>query len=94
VRGASNTGHNFTQSAILPPVAGLNAPGLKAAEDTLTLSVFVDGGLIEAYTSGAVITPLINPVVASGGAPDARVSTFVNTATGVTCKVESYKLAY
>lgn len=58
------------------------------------MTVFVDGGLIEAYAVGTVITPLINPDEAAGGAPDARVSTVVNTATGVTCAVESYQLKY
>ena len=58
------------------------------------MTVFVDGGLIEAYAVGTVITSLINPDEAAGGVPEARVSTVVNTATGVKCTVESYTLKY
>ena len=77
--------NNITQRAIL-------AKEPTGTGDTLT--VFVDGGLIEAYSGGTVITPLLNPDEAAGGAPDARVSSVINTATGVTCTVTSYKLAY
>ena len=76
---------NFTQRAILSKEP-------TGTDDTMT--VFVDGGLIEAYTGGTVITPLLNPDEAAGGAPDARVSSVVNTASGVKCTVTSYKLAY
>lgn len=58
------------------------------------MTVFVDGGLIEAYAVGTVITPLINPDEQAGGAADARVTTIVNTAAGVQCHVESYQLKY
>ena len=51
-------------------------------------------GLIEAFAVGTVITPLVNPDEAAGGAPDSRVSMVVSTATGVKCEVESYTLKY
>ena len=68
--------------------AGAHAAG------SLDMTIFVDSGLIEAFAAGVVITPLINPDVSAGGSPDARVSTVVNTATGVKCAVSSYKLSY
>jgi hypothetical protein len=58
------------------------------------MTVLVDGGLIEAYAVGTVITPLLNPDEAAGGAPEARQTTVVNTASGVKCEVESYTLKY
>ena len=58
----------------------------------MELSVFVDGGLIEAFLGGRVITPLVAPD-ADAGAPADRVTTVTNTA-GVTCTVASWQLAY
>jgi len=58
----------------------------------IELAVFVDGGVIEAFLGGRVITPLIAPN-ATDGMPDDRVSTVTNTA-GVTCTVASWQLGY
>ena len=60
----------------------------------LNLTLYVDGGLLEAFLAGRVITPLVAPDVAAGGPPDARVSSIINTAPGVSCSAESWKLAY
>ena len=48
----------------------------------------------QAFLAGRVITPLVAPDVTAGGPPDARVSSIVNTAPGVSCSAESWKLAY
>jgi len=48
----------------------------------------------QAFLAGRVITPLVAPDVTAGGPPDARVSSIVNTAPGVRCSAESWKLAY
>ena len=87
--------HSHCCAAFLPNVivqrAPLPLPMLGAA---LNLTLFVDGGLIEAFLGGRVITPLVAPDVAAGGAPEERVSRVVNTAPGVSCSAESWQLAY
>jgi sucrose-6-phosphate hydrolase SacC (GH32 family) len=69
-------------------LAARPGPGQQALE----MRVWVDSGMIEAFSSGVVITALINPSVDAGGPPDARVSSVVNTARGVGCEVSSYQL--
>jgi sucrose-6-phosphate hydrolase SacC (GH32 family) len=59
----------------------------------LEMRVWVDSGMIEAFTSGVVITALLNPTANAGGPPEARVSSVVNTARGVSCEVSSYQLS-
>jgi sucrose-6-phosphate hydrolase SacC (GH32 family) len=60
----------------------------------LALTAFVDGGLIEAFLNGKVITPLVAPDAAAGMPVD-RVSTVTNTAgAGVTCAAASWALQY
>jgi len=59
---------------------------------TLSLTVFVDGGLIEAFLGGRVITPLVAPD-ATAGSPAERVTTVTNSA-GAACHVESWQLSY
>jgi len=59
----------------------------------LNLSVYVDGGLIEAFLGGKVITPLVAPDPAAG-LPPQRTTSVVETSGGVSCHVESWQLAY
>ena len=61
---------------------------------TLTLAVFVDGGLVEAFAADRVaITPLVAPD-AGLAAPEQRVTTPVNTVPGLYCTFESWQLKY
>lgn len=80
-----NTSNTIVQRAPLP---------LAMLGPVLNLTLYVDGGLLEAFLAGRVITPLVAPDVAAGGPPDARVSSIVNTAPGVSCSAESWRLAY
>lgn len=59
----------------------------------LEMRVWVDSGMIEAFSSGVVITALLNPAVDAGGLPEARLSSVLNTAQGVRCVVSSYRLS-
>jgi len=59
----------------------------------LQLSVFVDGGIIEAYLGGLVITPLVAPDASAGG-PEVRQSRAFSEAAGVDCTAESWQLQY
>ena len=59
----------------------------------LEIRVWVDSGMVEAFTSGVVITALLDPTANAGGPPEARVSSVVNTARGVSCEVSSYQLS-
>eukprot|EP00040_Diaphanoeca_grandis_P025493 m.141267 g.141267 ORF g.141267 m.141267 type:complete len:650 (-) comp30173_c0_seq1:53-2002(-) len=61
------------------------------ADGALNMTVFVDGGTIEAFTNGVVITPLVSP--STSIAPSDRVNTFQNTASLV-CSVDSWQLMY
>ena len=82
--------NTVVQKALTPTLDSVLGTG-----KSLELTVFVDSGLIEAFALGRVITPLLNPDVAAGGLPAARVTTFVNTAgAGVTCTVGSFVLKY
>ena len=74
----------IVQAAPLP-VAALGA--------ALNMTVFVDGGLIEAFLGGRVITPLVAPN-SSAGLPAARVTTVIETTGAVDCSVDSWQLAY
>lgn len=56
------------------------------------LRTFVDGGMIEAFAAGVIITALVNPVSADGP-PEARVSSVISTAAGVRCVVQSFQLS-
>eukprot|EP00658_Telonema_sp_P-2_P033226 TRINITY_DN24431_c0_g1_i2.p1 TRINITY_DN24431_c0_g1~~TRINITY_DN24431_c0_g1_i2.p1 ORF type:complete len:448 (-),score=98.16 TRINITY_DN24431_c0_g1_i2:169-1512(-) len=58
----------------------------------MELTLFVDGGLIEAFLAGRVMTPLVAPSE-TVTPPEARVSTVYNTA-GLSCQVHSWQLAY
>jgi beta-fructofuranosidase len=80
-----NASNTIVQRAPLP---------LAMLGPVLNLTLYVDGGLLEAFLAGRVITPLVAPDVAAGGPPDARVSSIVNTAPGVSCSAESWRLAY
>jgi len=60
---------------------------------SLNLTVYVDGGLIEAFLGGKVITPLVAPDP-SAGMPDDRASFGFDSSGGVTCDLESWQLAY
>jgi sucrose-6-phosphate hydrolase SacC (GH32 family) len=77
-----------TSSIVQRALAAMPPPGEK-----LTLRVFVDSGMIEAFAAGVVITALVNPDIA-GGLPEERVSSVTNTAAGVSCAVSSYQLQY
>ena len=59
---------------------------------TFSMSVFVDGGVIEAFLNGRVITPLVAPDI-SAGLPATRQTTAFTT-PGVTCQAASWQLAY
>ena len=63
--------------------------------EQLRLRTFVDGGMIEAFAGGVVITALVNPDGSrgGGGAPEVRVSSVHTTAAGVRCAVESFALS-
>jgi beta-fructofuranosidase len=63
-----------------------------AAAGQVQIAIFVDGGLIEAFISGKVITPLVSPDPAAG-APEDRVTTVLQ-APGASCSVGSWQLAY
>ena len=63
------------------------------AADSFTLSVYVDGGLIEAFLGGRVITPLVAPDEAAGAPADRRTTVLV-AAAGVKCNAQSWQLAY
>lgn len=60
---------------------------------SLEMSVWVDSGMIEAFSSGVAITALVYPNVDAGGLPEARRSAVINTADGVSCQASSYQLA-
>ena len=58
----------------------------------LTITVVVDGGLIEAFADGLVtITPLVAPTAAHG-APSARTNTLQVSAPGVSCTAHSWPM--
>ena len=63
--------------------------------EQLRLRVFVDGGMIEAFAEGVVITALLDPDSsrAGGGPPEGRVSSVCSTAAGMRCSVQSFQLA-
>jgi beta-fructofuranosidase len=62
--------------------------------DTVTLTVFVDGGLVEAFAADLrVITPLVAPDPQAARPADRR-STLLNNAQGVTCTADSWQLRY
>ena len=59
-----------------------------------SITAFVDGGLIEAFGGGKVITPLVAPDPTQG-APEDRISSITNSANpAVTCALESWELKY
>ena len=60
---------------------------------SLEMWVWVDSGMIEAFSSGVAITALVYPTVNAGGPPEARRSGVINTADGVICQSSSYSLA-
>lgn len=74
------------------------APLPVASFDTnvITINVWVDGGLVEAFVNGQVtITPLVAP--SSKTDVTKRKNTFLITAPGIEvdmCKVESWQLSY
>ena len=76
-------GGNIRQRANMQPLG-----------ERLEMSVFVDGGLLEAFLNGRVITALVDPRIEAGGLPDDRVSAVVVSALGVTCTVESFRTQY
>lgn len=59
----------------------------------LEMWVWVDSGMIEAFSSGVAITALVYPTVDAGGLPEERRSAVINTADGVICEASSYRLA-
>jgi len=59
---------------------------------TIEMAIYVDGGLIEAFMGGRVITPLVAPDI-NAGAPEDRHTTLVVPA-GVQCDASSWKLTY
>ena len=61
----------------------------------LHMRTFVDSGMFECFSSGVVITALVNPDSSPGGGglPAARLSSVTNTAAGISCSVTSYKLS-
>ena len=78
------------------PNAVVQRAGLPVAQlgEAFEITVFVDGGLIEAFAGGKVITPLVAPDP-SNGAPEDRVSTVTNSASpAVACALESWELKY
>jgi len=70
---------------------------LRAADlddDTLTMHIFVDGGLVEAFAGGrVVITPLVAPDASVGGAAKRTTRTFSDVAQ-LKCVAHSWVLAY
>ena len=84
--------HSLCCSATAPNAIVQAAPlPVAALGGVLNLTVWVDGGVIEAFLGGKVITPLVAPDVAAG-APEARVTTVVPG--GLSCSVESHQLRY
>ena len=67
---------------------------LEPLGEQMRLRTFADGGMIEAFAEGVVITALLNPDSsrAGGGPPEGRASSVRSTAAGVRCRVQSYKL--
>lgn len=61
------------------------------ADGLLNMTVFVDGGTIEAFVNGVVITPLVSPTVSI--APMDRTNTF-NNINNLPCSVDSWQLKY
>lgn len=57
------------------------------------MRVFVDGGMVEAFSSGVAITALVSLSSDAGGLSEARLSVVTNTARGVSCMASSYRLA-
>ena len=68
------------------------APAPLAGQE-LALHVFVDSGMIEAFSSGSAITALVSPDAAAG-LPEARTSSVASTAAGVRCTASSFRLKY
>ena len=60
---------------------------------SLEIHVFVDMGLIEAFSAGVAITALVYPSTDAGGLPGVRRSVVTNTALGVSCRASSFQLA-
>ena len=69
-------------------------PSTQLVNDTLTLAVFVDGGLVEAFAADRVaITPLVSPD--SGKTPpEQRGTVGFSTIQGLQCDFESWQLKY
>jgi len=62
-----------------------------AANGGVNMTVFVDGGTIEAFANGMAITPLVSPSTII--APSDRVNTIYNP-TALQCSVDSWQLQY
>ena len=60
---------------------------------TLMVTVLVDGGVIEAFSTGLAISPLVAPDPGATAEVD-RVTSAVNTAPDATCVVDSWQLMY
>ena len=69
-------------------------PTTQLVNGTLTLAVFVDGGLVEAFTADRVaITPLVSPD--NGETPPGQRETVgFSTFEGIQCDYESWQLKY
>ena len=63
-----------------------------AAGNWFELLVLVDGGMIESFSSGVALTPLVAPDDTATPADD-RLTTVVNSLPGATCEVQSWQLA-
>lgn len=66
---------------------------LDELDGVLTAAVLVDGGVIEAFSTGLAISPLVSPDPAAAAETD-RVSSVVTTVAGAVCQVDSWQLAY
>jgi beta-fructofuranosidase len=62
------------------------------ADGGLNVTVFVDGGTIEAFANGVAITPLVSPSLAI--APADRTSALSTLPTGLKCTVDSWQQKY
>eukprot|EP00039_Didymoeca_costata_P002756 m.62337 g.62337 ORF g.62337 m.62337 type:complete len:523 (-) comp11503_c0_seq1:37-1605(-) len=79
------TANTIVQNAPLPM-------DVLTADGGLNMTVMVDGGTIEAYANGVVITPLVNPDSNINEAD--RISSFSPTSSPLACTGSSWQLKY
>jgi sucrose-6-phosphate hydrolase SacC (GH32 family) len=83
---------DHTRCCSQPNAAVQRAPlPLSRLGGALSMVVLVDGGVVEAFSTGLAITALVSP--GEGTPPSARVTTVLKSATEATCDVQSWQLA-